>query len=101
MTFKYLVVVESPAKAKTIKRYLNSTDYEVRASYGHVMDLLPKEGAVDTENGFEMHYRTLEKSSRHVDEIIRLFKKSEAIYLATDPDREGEAIAWHICEILK
>ena len=95
-----LVVVESPAKAKTIKKYLGK-DFEVLASYGHVRDLVPKEGAVDPERGYSMQYRVLEKNERHVESIARGLKKSKALYLATDPDREGEAIAWHLREILQ
>ena len=94
-----LVVVESPAKAKTIKKYLGK-DFEVLASYGHVRDLVPKEGAVDPDHGYAMRYRVLEKNERHVESIARGLKKSKALYLATDPDREGEAIAWHLKEIL-
>jgi len=95
-----LVVVESPAKAKTIKKYLGK-GYEVLASYGHVRDLVPKEGAVDTENGFAMKYQAIEKSAPHVDKIIKALKKADTLLLATDPDREGEAISWHLCELLK
>jgi len=95
-----LVIVESPAKARTIKKYLGK-DFEVLASYGHVRDLVPKEGAVDPEHGFAMQYQALEKSARHVDAISRALRKAKALYLATDPDREGEAIAWHLQEILK
>ncbi|HEX3844906.1 MAG TPA: DNA topoisomerase I, partial [Steroidobacteraceae bacterium] len=95
-----LVVVESPAKAKTIKKYLGK-DFEVLASYGHVRDLVPKEGAVDPERGYQMRYQVLEKNERHIESIARAFAKSKALYLATDPDREGEAIAWHLKEILK
>ncbi len=95
-----LVVVESPAKAKTIKKYLGK-DFEVLASYGHVRDLVPKEGAVDPEHGYAMRYQVLEKNERHIESISRGLAKSKALYLATDPDREGEAIAWHLKEILK
>ncbi len=95
-----LVVVESPAKARTIKKYLGK-DFEVLASYGHVRDLVPKEGAVDPDRRFAMQYQVLEKSERHVEAIARSLRKSKALYLATDPDREGEAIAWHLLEILK
>ena len=95
-----LVVVESPAKAKTIKKYLGK-DFEVLASYGHVRDLVPKEGAVDPDHGYTMRYQVLEKNERHVESIARGLKKSKALYLATDPDREGEAIAWHLKEILR
>jgi DNA topoisomerase-1 len=94
-----LVIVESPAKAKTIKKYLGK-DFDVLASYGHVRDLRPKEGAVDPDNGFAMQYQVLEKNERHVDAISKTLRKSKALYLATDPDREGEAIAWHLKEIL-
>jgi DNA topoisomerase I len=95
-----LVIVESPAKAKTIKKYLGK-DFEVLASYGHVRDLVPKEGAVDTEHGFAMRYQALEKNERHVEAISRALRKAKSLYLATDPDREGEAIAWHLLEMLK
>ena len=94
-----LVIVESPAKAKTIKKYLGK-DFEVLASYGHVRDLVPKEGAVDPEKGYAMKYQVLEKNERHVDAIARTLRKAKSLYLATDPDREGEAIAWHLREIL-
>src|SRR4051794_19706237 len=95
-----LVIVESPAKAKTIKKYLGK-DFEVLASYGHVRDLVPKEGAVDPERGFAMQYQQLEKNERHVEAISKALKKAKTLYLATDPDREGEAISWHLSEILK
>src|SRR3990167_3772124 len=95
-----LVIVESPAKAKTIKKYLGA-GFEIIASYGHVRDLLPKEGAVDPENHFAMRYELIEKNEKHVATIIAAMKKSDALYLATDPDREGEAISWHIYTILK
>jgi DNA topoisomerase-1 len=94
-----LVIVESPAKAKTIKKYLGR-DFDVLASYGHVRDLVPKEGAVDPDNGFAMKYQVLDKNTRHVESIAKSLRKSKALYLATDPDREGEAIAWHLKEIL-
>jgi len=94
-----LVIVESPAKAKTIKKYLGR-DFDVLASYGHVRDLVPKEGAVDPDNGYAMKYQVLEKNERHLAAIARALGKSRALYLATDPDREGEAIAWHLKEIL-
>ncbi|MEE8055893.1 MAG: type I DNA topoisomerase [Gammaproteobacteria bacterium] len=97
---KNLVIVESPAKARTIQRYLGK-DYEVLASYGHVRDLLAKEGAVDTENSFVMHYEIIEKNAKSIDAITRAMKKADALYLATDLDREGEAISWHLCEVLK
>ena len=94
-----LVIVESPAKAKTIKKYLGK-DFEVLASYGHVRDLVPKEGAVDPDSGFAMQYQVLEKNERHIESIAKALKKAKALYLATDPDREGEAIAWHLSELL-
>ncbi len=97
---KNLVIVESPAKAKTIKKYLG-TGFDVIASYGHVRDLLPKEGAVDPENHFAMRYELIEKNEKHVAAIVKAMKKADALYLATDPDREGEAISWHIYEILR
>jgi len=95
-----LLIVESPSKAKTLKKYLGS-DFEVLASYGHVRDLIPKNGAVDTENQFAMKYDIIERNSKHVDAIAKAVKSADSIYLATDPDREGEAISWHIAEILK
>ncbi len=95
-----LVIVESPAKAKTIEKYLGK-DFEVLASYGHVRDLVPKEGAVDTENGFAMKYQIIERNEKHVNAIMKSLKKADALYLATDPDREGEAISWHLVELLK
>jgi DNA topoisomerase-1 len=97
---KNLIIVESPAKAKTISKYLGK-DFDVLASYGHVRDLVPKEGAVDTENRFSMKYQIIERNEKHVKAIIRALKKADALYLATDPDREGEAISWHLIELLK
>ncbi|MEZ5545259.1 MAG: DNA topoisomerase I [Lysobacteraceae bacterium] len=97
---KNLLIVESPAKAKTINKYLGK-DFTVLASYGHVRDLVPKEGAVDPDNDFAMRYDVIDKNERHVDAIAKAAKGAEALYLATDPDREGEAISWHIAEILK
>lgn len=95
-----LVIVESPAKAKTIKKYLGK-GFEVLASYGHVRDLVPKEGAVDPDHNFAMKYELIEKNIKHVEAIAKALKKADALYLATDPDREGEAISWHIYEIMK
>jgi DNA topoisomerase-1 len=95
-----LVIVESPAKAKTIKKYLGK-DFEVLASYGHVRDLVPKEGAVDPKHHFAMKYQVVERNRKHVDAIARALKKAKALFLATDPDREGEAISWHLRELLK
>lgn len=94
------MIVESPAKAATIKRYLGE-DFEVLASYGHVRDLPSKDGAVDPDNDFAMIYELNEGSEKHVNNIIREAKKAEMVYLATDLDREGEAISWHLYEILK
>lgn len=96
----YLVVVESPAKAKTIKKYLGS-DYQVIASYGHIRDLPSKVGSVDPDNNFSMIYQISEKAKKHVKAISILAKKANKIFLATDPDREGESISWHIIEALK
>jgi len=95
-----LVIVESPAKAKTIKKYLGQ-DFEVLASYGHVRDLVPKEGAVDPKHHFAMKYQVVERNQKHVDAISRALKKAKSLFLATDPDREGEAISWHLHELLK
>jgi DNA topoisomerase-1 len=92
--------VESPAKAKTIKKYLGK-DFEVLASYGHVRDLVPKEGAVDPAHHFAMKYQVVERNQKHVDAISRALKKAKSLFLATDPDREGEAISWHLYELLK
>ncbi|WP_431793212.1 DNA topoisomerase I [Xanthomonas oryzae pv. oryzae] len=97
---KHLLIVESPAKAKTINKYLGK-DFTVLASYGHVRDLVPKEGAVDPDNSFAMRYDLIEKNEKHVEAIARAAKGADDIFLATDPDREGEAISWHIAEILK
>ncbi len=97
---KNLLIVESPAKAKTINKYLGK-DFHVLASYGHVRDLVPKEGAVDPERDFSMRYELIEKNEKHVDAIVKAAKGADAIYLATDPDREGESISWHIAEILR
>ncbi|MCK9201349.1 MAG: type I DNA topoisomerase [Gallionella sp.] len=95
-----LLIVESPAKAKTLKKYLGK-DFEVLASYGHVRDLVPKSGAVDPDNGFAMQYETIARNSKHVDAIAKAAAEADNILLAPDPDREGEAIAWHIAELLK
>ncbi len=95
-----VVVVESPAKAKTIEKYLGP-GFKVLASYGHVRDLVPKEGAVDPENGFSMRYDIIERNEKHVKAILKALKKADTLCLATDPDREGEAISWHLHELLK
>lgn len=97
---KNLVIVESPAKAKTIKKYLGR-DFTVLASYGHVRDLLPKTGAVDVDHDFAMQYVAIEKNAVHTAAIAQALKTADTLYLATDPDREGEAISWHLCELLK
>ena len=97
---KNLLIVESPAKAKTINKYLGK-DFDVLASYGHVRDLVPKEGAVDTDRGFAMNYALIEKNEKHVAAIAKAAAKADSLYLATDLDREGEAISWHIAEILR
>lgn len=95
-----LLIVESPAKAKTLMKYLGK-DFEVLASYGHVRDLIPKTGAVDTEHDFAMQYETISRNSKHMDAIAKAAAGADNILLAPDPDREGEAIAWHISELLK
>ncbi len=92
--------MESPAKAKTIKKYLGK-DFEVLASYGHVRDLVPKEGAVDPDHHFAMKYQVVERNQKHIDAISKALKKADSLVLATDPDREGEAISWHLHELLK
>ena len=97
---KNLLIVESPNKIKSIKKYLGG-DFEVLASFGHVRDLIKKNGAVNPDDNFAMKYEIPAKSVKHVDEIVKAAKEAEHIYLATDPDREGEAISWHIAEILK
>src|SRR5258706_4891104 len=99
MTAK-LLVVESPSKAKTLKKYLGK-DYQILASYGHVRDLIPKSGAVDPDDDFRMDYELIARNSRHVDAIAKAVKAVDTVYLATDPDREGEAISWHLAEILR
>ncbi len=97
---KNLVIVESPAKAKTIEKYLGK-DFQVLASYGHVRDLIPKEGAVDPTHDFAMKYDLIERNQKHVQNITKAAKSADALFLATDQDREGEAISWHLYEILK
>jgi len=96
----HLVIVESPAKAKTIEKYLGK-DFKVLACYGHVRDLIPKEGAVETDNNFKMNYSVVERNEKHINNIKREMRKADSLYLATDPDREGEAISWHLYELLK
>ncbi|WP_439620481.1 type I DNA topoisomerase [Hyphomonas sp.] len=95
-----LVVVESPAKAKTINKYLGK-DYKVLASYGHIRDLPSKNGSVDPENDFEMVWEADSKSAKRITDIVNALKDSDTLILATDPDREGEAISWHLVEALK
>jgi DNA topoisomerase I len=94
-----VVVVESPAKAKTINKYLGP-GYTVLASYGHVRDLPPKDGSVDPEHGFEMKWEVASDSQKHVRAIAEALKTDDKLILATDPDREGEAISWHLLEAL-
>ena len=94
-----VVVVESPAKAKTINKYLGD-NYTVLASYGHVRDLPPKDGSVDPDNGFDMLWEVASDSKKHVKAIADALKDDNALILATDPDREGEAISWHLQEAL-
>ncbi len=95
-----LLIVESPAKAKTINKYLGK-DFVVMASYGHVRDLVPRDGAVDPADDFAVAYELIDKNARHIEAITKAMRKADAIYLATDLDREGEAISWHVYEILK
>ena len=97
---KNLLIVESPAKAKTIGKYLGK-DYQVLASFGHIRDLPSKDGSVDPNHDFAMNYQVSAKSTKHVSEIVAKSKDCEKIILAPDPDREGESIAWHILEVLK
>ena len=96
---KNVVVVESPAKVRTIKKYLGR-DFNVLACYGHVRDLIPKTGAVEPDNDFLMHYDPIKRNQKHVKAISDAMKEADALYLATDPDREGEAISWHVTELL-
>src|SRR3546814_4789741 len=95
-----LVIVESPAKAKTIEKYLGG-DYRVLASYGHVRDLPPKDGSVNPDDGFAMEWEAYADKAKQLRAITDEAKKADALILATDPDREGEAISWHIREVLK
>src|SRR6201988_1034828 len=95
-----IVVVESPSKAKTINKYLGS-GYEVLASFGHVRDLPPKDGSVDPEQDFRMLWEVDDKSSKRLNDIAKAVKGADTLILATDPDREGEAISWHVLEVLK
>src|SRR6202048_4300392 len=95
-----IVVVESPAKAKTINKYLGS-GYEVLAAFGHVRDLPAKTGSVDPEHNFRMVWEVDDKSRKRLDDIAKAVKGAKKLILATDPDREGEAISWHVLEVLK
>ncbi|MBA2636327.1 MAG: DNA topoisomerase I, partial [Sphingomonas sp.] len=95
-----LVIVESPAKAKTIEKYLGP-GHRVLASYGHVRDLPPKDGSVNPDDGFAMEWAVSADKSRQVKAIADAAKDSDTLILATDPDREGEAISWHLAEVLK
>src|ERR1700694_2969474 len=95
-----VVVVESPAKAKTINKYLGS-DYKVIASYGHVRDLPAKDGSVLPDDDFAMSWEVDGKSEKHMKEIAEAVRGADKLFLATDPDREGEAISWHVREVLK
>lgn len=97
---KKVVIVESPAKAKTINRYLGS-EFEVLASYGHIRDLPSKNGSVDPENQFAMIWEMGDRSQKHVSDIVKALRNADELYLATDPDREGEAISWHVQEVLR
>lgn len=94
-----LVIVESPAKAKTINKYLGK-DYKVLASYGHVRDLPSKDGSVKPDDDFAMIWEADPKASKRLSEIAEAAKASDGVILATDPDREGEAISWHVLEVL-
>ena len=100
MSERYVVVVESPAKAKTINKYLGS-GYKVLASYGHVRDLPSKDGSVEPDNDFTMHWDVDSKSQKIIKQIADAVKGADKLILATDPDREGEAISWHILQILE
>src|SRR3546814_12460843 len=95
-----VVVVESPAKAKTINKYLGD-DYQFLASYGHIRDLPPKDGSVDTEHDFAMLWQTDPRSEKQIKAIAEALRGAEQLILATDPDREGEAISWHVQKVLE
>ena len=95
-----LVIVESPAKAKTIGKYLG-TDYVVKASMGHLRDLPKKKMSIDIEHDFQPEYVPIEGKDKIIKEIRSEIRKSDFVYLATDPDREGEAISWHLAKMLK
>ncbi|ABV74787.1 DNA topoisomerase I [Rickettsia akari str. Hartford] len=95
-----LVIVESPAKAKTINKYLGD-EFKVIASFGHIRDLPSKKGSVLPDENFAMKYDISDKASKYVDAIVKDAKKADSVYLATDPDREGESISWHVAEVIK
>ena len=95
-----VVVVESPAKAKTINKYLGS-GYKVLASFGHVRDLPPKDGSVRPDEDFAMSWAVDSASSKRLSDIANALKSADGLILATDPDREGEAISWHVLEVLR
>src|SRR5262245_1219576 len=96
---KNVVIVESPAKAKTINKYLGK-DYTVLASMGHVRDLPPKDGSVDPDNNYAMKWEESERAGKSIGAIVKAVRDADNVYLATDPDREGEAISWHLQDIL-
>jgi len=96
---KNLLIVESPAKAKTIEKILGS-DFEVKSCYGHIRDLEKDAMGIDINNGFKPRYIVSEEKEKVVKELKQLAKKSGEVWLATDEDREGEAISWHLCEVL-
>ena len=100
MAANKLVIVESPSKAKTIGKYLG-TEYTVKASMGHLRDLPKSTMGVDIEKGFQPEYIPLESKAELIAELRKAAGKAEAVYLATDPDREGEAISWHLKELLQ
>ena len=100
MSERFLVVVESPAKAKTINKYLGNK-YIVKASYGHVRDLIPRKGSVEVDNNFNMHYAPIDRNKKHFQELTKALKETDGLILATDPDREGEAIAWHVLSMMQ
>ena len=100
LAYKYLVIVESPAKGKTIERYLGK-NYKVIASKGHVRDLPKSRMGIDFENNYEPDYITIRGKGPVIKDLKKYAKKADKVYLAADPDREGEAIAWHISHALK
>src|SRR6201992_1923453 len=95
-----VLVVESPAKAKTINKYLGSS-YKVLASFGHVRDLPAKDGSVRPDEDFAMSWEVEDRAEKRVRDIVQALKGAKALFLATDPDREGEAISWHLAKVLE